>query len=105
MSRSYRKSPCKSWANSGSMKAWRTAYNQKHRHNQKQLLEKFLESADWDNYIPRIIREDSNVYDSPMDGNWGWWTKPKEEESYNPRTDEYDWCWKTEKYWKEIFRK
>lgn len=108
MSRSYRKSPVKSWANSGSMKAWRTEYNQRHRHAQKQLLKKFLDNNNWDNYIARVIREDSSIYDSPMDSCFPYSLKPHEEKDYNPRTEMYDrfCCGKTSlERWKEIFRK
>ena len=105
MSRSYRKVPVRNWANAGSMKAWRSSYNRVHRHNQKQLIIKHLTEDSWDEFIPRVILDDSNVYDSPLDGGSGWWIKPHEEASYDPYTKEYSKTWRTVKEWKKVFRK
>lgn len=109
MSRSYRKAPVVAFTNAGSMKAWRSAYNRRHRHLNKQKINIFLkESRDWDSYLPSLIREDSSVYDSPKDGSSHYWVKPHENECFDPVTETFDDNFNSrwnEKYWKKIFRK
>lgn len=106
MSRSYRKAPIKSWAKAGRMSAWRRESNKRHRSKQKRLLQKHLILDDFDSYIPSLIREDSNVYSSPLDGGPGWFLKPHENSNFNPRTEEFDYIRAHSiEEWEEEFRK
>lgn len=105
MSRSYRKIPRKSWAKRRSMKSWRRRGNKRHRLHQKELIKYFLVCDDWDNYVPRVIREDCDVWDSPLDGGVGWYMKPHENSTFNPVTEEFDNKWYNLANWKKEFRK
>ena len=105
MSRSRQKYPFVAICGGGSCKAWRSSYNRAHRHNQKQLINKHLEEDSWEDFIPRVILDDSNVYDSPLDGKKHWWKKPHEEAAYDPYDDEYSLTYKTVEFWKKVFRK
>lgn len=106
MSRSRRKSPIKSWAKSGSMAWWKRSSNKRHRARQKQQLDRYIRLNNLDDYLPRLLREDSDVWDSPLDGGPGWFPKPHENSLFNPVTEEFDsWSGYSLEDWKQEFRK
>ena len=68
MSKSRKKSPVKTYANAGSMKAWKKQENRRYRAFCKQLVN----FKDWNSVsIPKIQRF-SDYYGSPKDGQGGY---------------------------------
>lgn len=101
MSRSFRKSPCKSYTNAGSCKAWKRSVNKTLRSKIKVLLKT---CQNFDNVIYPFLDEVGNPYNSPKDGKPGWFNKPHEEDGYSPYSKEYD-KWYSLENWIKVFRK
>lgn len=70
MSRSYKKNVFGNWYSYHSMKEWRTEQNRKLRHGAKQIINT---CEDWNELHVPVLKEVSNIYDSPRDGRtWPW---------------------------------